>query len=231
MAQGPNNLNAIIPSAIEGVSSVSATGQDADRITREAAEPSATALDFEPYERPQASAYVMTPGQSRLAKNNFFAATLGDLVKMVILVVETESPIHRLDVVTRVAGVWGLRLGSRTQEQIGQACDSAEAGGLIKRGADYYWSRSSGDKCIFRSRAGTPIPGDRIASEEYQQVILAVLANGHTLLRTQLVNEVRGVFGFTATGPILDEAINSGVDTLLNQGKVGEASVGLRLRS
>lgn len=47
---------------------------------------------------------------------------------------------------------------------------------------------------------------------------------------TQPVNEVRSEFGFSRTDVILDDAINSAVDSLLSQGKLGEASVGLRLR-
>jgi very-short-patch-repair endonuclease len=204
--------------------------EDAERTKQEVTEIRATALDAEPYERPRPGPYVLTPGEGTYATSNFFAATLGDLVKMIVLVVETESPVHQLDVLTRVAGMWGLRLGSRIQARILHACDSAEGGGVVHRRGDFYWSTSSAGKCTVRSRAGTRIPGDRIAPEEYHEAILAVLAKGQALSRTQLVNGVRSGFGFSRTGAILDEAINSAIDTLLNTGKLGEASMGIRMR-
>lgn len=204
--------------------------EDAERIKQEIAEIRSTALDSEPYERPFAAPYVKTPGEGKYATSNFYAVTLGDLVKLIVLVVETEFPIHRFDVLTRVAGMWGMRLGSRIQGRILQACESAEGGGAVRLRGDFYWSVSSGGKCIVRSRAGTRIPGDRIAPEEYHEAILAVLAKGHAFSRSQLVNEVRSVFGFSRTGAILEEAINSEIDALLGTGKLGEGSTGIRRR-
>lgn len=206
-------------------------GEDAERVKREVAESCATALDVESYVRPQPAPYNMTPGEGHYATGNFLAATLEDLTKMVVLVVETESPVHQLDVLTRVAGMWGLRLGSRIQARIVQACDSAESGGVVTRRGDFYWSLSSADKCNIRSRSGTRIPGDRIAPEEYHNAILAVLAKGHALSQTQLVNEVRSVFGFSRTGAVLDEAINSAIAILLTRGELGEGSTGIRIRN
>jgi hypothetical protein len=81
-----------------------------------------------------------------------------------------------------------------------------------------------------RSRSGLRIPGDRIAPEEYREALLAVLADGHAFSRVQLINEVRAVFGFSRTGPVLDEAIGLAITLLLQEGKLGEAHNGLRLR-
>ena len=204
--------------------------EEAERIKQEVAEIRATALDSEPYQRPLAAPYVTTPGEGKYAASNFYAATLGDLVKLIVLVVETESPIHRFDVLTRIAGMWGLRLGSRIQGRILQASESAEGGGLVRLRGDFYWIVSAGDRCTVRSRAGTRIPGDRIAPEEYHEAILAVLAKGHAFSRTQLVNEVRSVFGFSRTGAVLDDAINAAIDTLIRKNDLGEGSTGIRLR-
>jgi hypothetical protein len=152
-------------------------------------------------------------------------------VKAVLLVIETESPIHRIDLLTRVANLWGFKAGQRIQERILSACDSAERGRVILRKGDFYWSISNDGECKFRSRAGTRIPGNRIASEEYEQAILAILSKGHTFGPAQLVNEVRTVFGFSRTGPILEDAINAAIDSLKRQGKLGEGSGGIGLRS
>src|SRR5262249_3140450 len=156
----------------------------------------AAAREVESYERPRPIPYPMTPGEGRYAAHDFFATTLGDLIKLVVRVVETESPVHQLDVLTRIAGMWDSRLGSRIQAGSLQACDSAVNGGVIKRRDEFYWSVSCGGKCAIRSRAGIRIPGDRIAPEEYQEAILAVLSKGHAFSRANLVTEVRSVFGF-----------------------------------
>ncbi len=189
-----------------------------------------SALTSEPYQRPVASSYVVTPGDGRYVTANFFGIPLGDLVKAVLLVVETEFPIHKVDLLTRVASMCGFKAGQRIQARILSACDSLERGRIINRRDEFYWSISAESQCRFRSRAGTKIPGDRIAPEEYEQAVIAILSNGHTFAPTQLVNEVRTVFGFSRTGPILDEAINAAIDSLTSQGKLGEGSTGIGLR-
>jgi hypothetical protein len=60
--------------------------------------------------------------------------------------------------------------------------------------------------------------------------VIAILSKGHTFAPTQLVNEVRSVFGFSRTGPVLDEAINAVIDSLTRQAKLGEGSTGMGLR-
>ena len=184
----------------------------------------------EPYVRPATHPYVLTPANGRYTTHDFFAVPLEDLAKAVALVIETESPIHKVDLLTRVAGMWGFKIGSRIQERILTACESVERGKLTQRRGDFYWKISNDGQGKFRSRSGTKIPGDRIAPEEYHQAILAVLSKGHIFARTQLVNEVRSVFGFSRTGPILDEVINDAIDTLTSQGSLGEGSTGIGLR-
>jgi very-short-patch-repair endonuclease len=202
--------------------------EEAEKVQMEGAERHAETIGIAEYERPRAAPYVTTPGEGRYEDRDFHTATLGDLTKAIVGVVETESPVHRIDVIARVAAMWGLRVGSRIQARIIQACDHAEGGKLIDRRDDFYWSVSCLGKCVFRSRAGTKISGDRIAPEEYQEAILAVLEQGHAFARPQLVNEVRSVFGFSRTGAVLDEAINSAISALLARGELGEGSTGVK---
>lgn len=128
------------------------------------------------------------------------------------------------------ASIENWKQATRPHKAKSRSCDSAEGGGVVHRRGDFYWSVSSAGKCTVRSRAGTRIPGDRIALEEYQEAIVAVLTKGHAFSRTQLVNEVRSVFGFSRTGAVLDDAINSAIDTLLVAVKLGEGSTGIRQR-
>jgi very-short-patch-repair endonuclease len=184
----------------------------------------------EPYQRPVASTYQFTPTDGAHAPADFSAIPLGEIAKTVVLVIETESPIHRIDLLTRVAGIWGFKAGPRIQQRVLSICESLEQDTVIERRDEFYWSISAAGQCQFRSRTGTRIPGDRIASEEYQQAIVSILSKGHTFARHQLINEVRSVFGFSRTGPVLDEAINSAIDALLSENKIGEGSTGIGLR-
>jgi hypothetical protein len=185
----------------------------------------------EPYQRPVASEYLFTPNDGAYAPADFSLIPIGDVAKTVVLAVETESPIHKIDLLTRVAGIWGFKAGPRIQLRILSICESLEQGKVIERRGEFYWSISAAGECHFRSRAGTKIPGDRIAPEEYQEAIVSILSKGHTFARSQLINEVRSVFGFSRTGPVLDEAINNAIDALLSENQLGEGSTGIALRN
>jgi hypothetical protein len=130
---------------------------------------------------------------------------------------------------TRVAGMWGSRAGSRIQTRISEALASATRGGLVERRGEYLWLK--GAECTPRIRAGTKIPAERIAPEEFRQAVLAVLRTGHGFSRAQLTSEVRAMFGFSRTGPALEEAIGHAIDVLLTQGELGESSSGIRIRT
>jgi very-short-patch-repair endonuclease len=200
------------------------------RAAREAAG-MLTAGPSTPYERPAAQPYEITPGEGKYAGQDLLSTPLGQLVNEVAAVVSTESPVHRTDLVTRVAGMWGTRAGSRIQGWITEACEAAERARLVERRGDFFWNPAATGECAIRSRAGTRIPGDRIAPEEYRAAVLAVLARGHAFSRGQLATEVRSLLGFSRTGALLDEAISSALAELLRAGRIGEASTGIRMRS
>jgi very-short-patch-repair endonuclease len=180
------------------------------------------------YSRPVAPLYRVTPGEGRFAGKDILEAPISQLVGALTEVVKHESPIHAMDLFTRVAGMWGCRLGTRIQARIQEACSSAERGGAIQRRGEFYWGPD--DPCQPRSRTGVRIPANRIAPEEYAEAILAVLRTGFGFSRPQLVQEVRSVLGFSRTGALLDEAISAVIDDLVVRGRLGESSSGIRLR-
>jgi hypothetical protein len=81
-----------------------------------------------------------------------------------------------------------------------------------------------------RARAGTKIPPERIAPEEYRGAVLLVLQSGDGLERKALTNAVRSLFGFSRTGTNLDLCINAVIDELLTDQIIGEGSTGVCLR-
>jgi very-short-patch-repair endonuclease len=199
--------------------------EEAEAISRQAAE---SGESEKPYERPEAREYKFAAGNGRYAKSDLLAAPLSQLVQAVETVVRQESPVHELDVMTRVAGMWDTRLGSRIQSRLRDALSAAASDGRVRVKSGFCWGHS--DSCIVRSRAGSRIPAERIAPEEYQAAILEVLAGGHGFARPQLITEVRSVLGFSRTGASLDEAINAAIDVLLGTGQLGEGSIGIRRR-
>lgn len=211
--------------------------QAATRAVREAEQPAretpaAPLADREAaYTRPAALPYTFAPGEGKYSGRDLLAAPLGQLADAVVGVVTTEAPVHEAELSSRVAGQWGVRIGSRIQARIREAAAAAERDGLVERRSEFYWTPSAGEACPVRSRAGTGIPADRIAPEEYRAAVLAVLSRGHAFARTQLINEVRTMLGYSRTGAVLDEMIGGAVDTLLQEGKLGEASTGIRLRT
>jgi hypothetical protein len=123
-------------------------------------------------------------------------------------------------------------VGSRIQARIAEATLAAERDRVIARRGNFLWPRdlAPADAPV-RSRTGMRMAPDRIAAEEYQAAIRAILGSGHGFSRGQLTTEVRSVLGFGRTGAALDEAIGGVIDALVADGTLGESSSGLRLRS
>ncbi len=183
---------------------------------------------LEPYSRPKAAAYQFAPGTGRFDGQDILASPISQVTQAVLEVIKHEGPLHLSDLFTRVAGMWGSRAGSRIQTRVQEACSAAVRSGVVERRGEFYWYQ--GAECRVRARAGTKISAERIAPEEYRMAVLAILESGHGFSRTQLTTEVRSMFGFSRTGPALDELIGRAIDVLLSQGQIGESSSGIRLR-
>ena len=104
----------------------------------------------------------------------------------------------------------------------------AERQHLVERRGDFMWHPRR--EAVVRSRAGTRMPAERIAPEEYRAAVMMVLTTGRGFARPALVTEVRSVLGFARTSAALDEAIGSVLDAMLAEGLLGESSTGVRLR-
>jgi very-short-patch-repair endonuclease len=181
-----------------------------------------------PYLRPEASPYAPAAVEDRFAGGDLLTAPESQLVGVIREVVAAEAPIHETELVSRTAGAWGSRVGSRIQARILDACRAAERVGMVRRRDAFLWG--SDDRVVVRSRASIRTPADRIAPEEYAAALRAVLAGGHAFTRAQLTSEVRAMLGYARTGAALDEAIGAALDGLLAAGVAGEGSAGVRLR-
>jgi very-short-patch-repair endonuclease len=180
------------------------------------------------YERPTAAPYHFTTGEGHYAGTELLDTPPSQLIKAVVAVVETEAPLHTSDLATRVAGMWSSRVGTRIMARISEVCRAAERDGLLIQ-QDGFILRPDG-RCMVRSRAGTRIPAERIAPEEYREAILLVLRDGHGFTRPELSNEVRAVLGFGRAGAQLETAISNALNDLLAHSVVGEGSTGITIR-
>ena len=100
---------------------------------------------------------------------------------------------------------------------------------MVRRG-EFLWSPAlavNGASVPARSRAGTRIPGERIAPEEVWAAARLVLTASGGMTRDELLGEVRHVLGVGRVGlaPVL-EAVVAGA---LGRGELGEGSAGLAL--
>jgi very-short-patch-repair endonuclease len=191
---------------------------------RQSADP---ALDD--HRRPNAQPYVITPGEGLFAGSDIMEADESVLSRAIQDVVALEAPIHVAELMTRVAGMWGNKRGSRIQARILDAASRLVGKGTVRRRGDFFWG--AGDSCPVRSRAQTKIPADRIAPEEFEQAVLTVLAGRHCLPRPVLTAEVRSVLGYSRTGAIIEEAVSEAISRLLTSGSLGEGSTGLVARA
>lgn len=180
------------------------------------------------YTRPTAQAYKTTPIDESRKGYDLLSAPESEIAGAVTLVVSSESPIHRIDLQSRVAAIWATRAGRRIVDRIILTCRALESSGSIERKGEFY--RNPGSACEVRTRTGTRIPPERIAPEEYEGALLMVLAKGHGFNRSQLVTEVRAVLGFGKTNEELERAVETVVKELLTRGQIGEGSTGIRLR-
>lgn len=149
------------------------------------------------------------------------------LVTAVAEVVRIESPVHEDDVMFRVALAFGdQKVGSRIGRDLDSALALAQHRGLIVRRKGFAWLPNG--EARPRSRAGTGIPADRIAPEEYEAAALTVLRTG-TRPRKDLIAGTRMLLGFNRTGSKLEERIEEAVDYLVRDGRIGEGSGGMAI--
>jgi hypothetical protein len=217
------------------------------------------AAESGPYVRPTVPAYRFAEGEGKFAGADFTDAPMSHITAAIIGIVEAEGPVHIDDVASRVAGMWGMRrVGKRISAKVneavraavggegdgnpagdgeegtsghGDASEVGSAGGIVQRN-EFLWPRvltEDGAPVPVRSRAGTKIPGNRIAHEEIREAIRLVLQAAGGMARDELLSEVRHVLGVgkAAVAPGFDNAIEG----MIRDRAVGEGSTGYALMS
>jgi very-short-patch-repair endonuclease len=181
-----------------------------------------------PYRRPVLTPYVAVVELTPAPGGELTEAPLDLLARHLRQIAAVEAPIHVDELAARLVAVWQRRQGSRIRTHLDRALAVLlREGGLVRRGD--FIHREEG-RVVARRRTDVALKADRIAPEEYGAALLAVLADGHGFDRNRLLGEVRGVLGFSRTGPQLESAIEAAVQDLLAKGVLGQGSAGVALR-
>ncbi|MGA9772930.1 MAG: DUF4011 domain-containing protein [Blastocatellia bacterium] len=179
----------------------------------------------------QAAVYTFAKTPLLYPDQDLNAAPASHIERAIDEITTVEGPLHIKDLASRVAARWGHSVvGPSMMRRIrALAVEMAEKRKILLRGEFIFAARSL-EEIVVRSRAGTGIPADRIAPEEYRAAILLILQPGNGLERKALTNAVRALLGFNRTGPNLEAAISAAIDSLLASQVVGEGSTGIKLR-
>ena len=177
----------------------------------------------------QGEPYAFAP--DGVAHEGDFSAAPAPLVgRAVEEVVAAEAPLHLADLAARVAARWGCeRVGPRMMQRVRDVAAALAGRGRIVQRGEFVYAPGDGEVPV-RTRAGTRIPAERIAPEEYRAAVLRLLRAGDGVDRRALTAGVRRLFGFGRTGAALDAAVGDAVDALLAEEVLGEGSTGIRLR-
>lgn len=176
------------------------------------------------YVQPEISSYRFASPEMPSTYGSFLFASPYEVEKVILEILEHEAPIHKKDLFTRVASVWGQKAGSQISFRIEQILRSISQ--ILLRN-EFVYARDQ--QIEVRRRNGTGIPADRIATEEIREAILLILRTGHRFERQVLINEVRKLFGFNRTGASLQNVIELEIDSLISEGTLGQASTGIGL--
>ena len=145
-------------------------------------------------------------------------------------VLAIEAPIHIKDLASRVASRWGNAVvGPNMMRRIRTVVENKAKNDEFRFQDDFIILPQK--EIVVRTRAGTRIPAERIAPDEYRAAVLMILNNEEDGLdRRSLMSQVRALFGFSRTGQQLETSIDSAINKLLSDQIVGEASTGIKLR-
>jgi very-short-patch-repair endonuclease len=186
-------------------------------------------LENKVYARPVAAPYQFANDAPIFGNQYLLEAPMANVAQAILAVVEVEAPLHIKDLTARVAAMWGQKSGSNITYRVRQISIALQNHNRLEMRGEFIW-KPAGEFTV-RSRKETNITAERIAPEEIREVLLQILGAAAGFTRQLLVNEVRAVFGFSRTGPGLQQAIDSIIENMLAEGLIGEGSLGIALRN
>jgi very-short-patch-repair endonuclease len=156
---------------------------------------------------------------------------LEELHELVGRIVRIESPVHREVVARRIANAFKHTLTRRTQTAVDAAISSLASRGAVEERGVIIWSGTD-------VRVRVPREGDdrtrrdakHIPPAETEAAVLHLLRDAHAAERAELLDAVKGLFGWARMGPQIAAALEAALDALMQAGLVDETADG-RLRA
>ena len=148
----------------------------------------------------EASATEYTLADPKIATKGeeFLTAPDATVALWVAAVVELESPVHLLQVSSRIADAVGVRRGRRFREVIDRAIEHAVQSGRVRQDAKFLW-RTDMELPTLRDRSSLP-PSSRkielVAPEEIALAVQRVVAAAYGISRQDIAGRAVRLLGF-----------------------------------
>ncbi len=152
------------------------------------------------------------------------ATSLSVLARIVERVVQIEGPIHREEIATRVASLWGLqRTGPRIAEAITRAIEKGIRSGALRAELDFV-AHSQQTAVPVRCRSAVAAANvkkpEMIPPSELRQAILHLVTEQLGVRRGEIPLMVARALGFKATSAKLKDGIEKSVDTMIEDNTI-----------
>ncbi|MGC9517169.1 MAG: DUF3320 domain-containing protein [Methanomicrobiales archaeon] len=152
---------------------------------------------------------------------------LAEITKVMVQIVEVESPVHREELIKRVRSFYGLkRAGKKIKEIINSSVKLAEQDDQITSNGDFLFSTTQEIKV--RCRKGDVKPKiDLICDLEIEKAILMVIENQFATQEHELLKEASRLLGFKSTRGNIAKRFKAVLEKLMREGKLIKNSEGL----
>jgi very-short-patch-repair endonuclease/RecA/RadA recombinase len=147
-------------------------------------------------------------------------ARLGEWIKEVV---DVESPVHILEVASRIASAAGVkRVGSRIRASIENAARQAAKQKAIRMQGDFLWRKEMKEATV-RDRSALPNSSRRmelIAPEEIEAAVLEVVGSSVGIRKENAAAEACRLFGFGRVKKTLRRPVLAVVERMLEAGRL-----------
>jgi len=147
---------------------------------------------------------------------------LGALIKQTV---QTESPIHCSEVITRIRTAWGLqKAGSRIEAHLNQAIMLLVGRGVVVRSGEFLLE--PGAVVRLRDRSASSSPSLRrlelLPPMEIDEGLKVIIKGSLGSTEDQAINAVARGLGFKATSAQLRELIRARIEVLIARGNLND---------
>ena len=149
------------------------------------------------------------------------------ITDQILNVLETESPVSYNLLCKRVLSAWGIsRNGTRLNNYLGQLFSELNIPKEIHNQNIFFWKKEHNPKEYFIYRRAKNDLEKRNAEdlppEEIANAVKEILKNQISLSRTDLIRETAKLFDFSRTGSNVENAMNLGINLILQKGNAME---------